>query len=130
MENNALSYFLLAQGFIVLIILIAIAGLWLNYRNSRKLYLAIRSEEHTSELQSRRNLVCRLLLEKKKKKKREKKKKKKKKKKRVRHATTNAVGKSTVAENRGKERCEDYTGICRYEQNCHKIREPMTVLLR
>ena len=28
---------------------------------------AIRSEEHTSELQSRRNLVCRLLLEKKKK---------------------------------------------------------------
>ena len=29
---------------------------------------AIRSEEHTSELQSRTNLVCRLLLEKKKKK--------------------------------------------------------------
>src|SRR5690606_42144535 len=28
--------------------------------------LAIRSEEHTSELQSRENLVCRLLLEKKK----------------------------------------------------------------
>ena len=28
--------------------------------------LTIRSEEHTSELQSRRNLVCRLLLEKKK----------------------------------------------------------------
>ena len=28
----------------------------------------MRSEEHTSELQSRRNLVCRLLLEKKKKK--------------------------------------------------------------
>src|SRR6266496_5446494 len=44
-----------------------------------------RSEEHTSELQSRRDLVCRLLLEKKKKKKLafivEKKKKKKKKKK-------------------------------------------------
>src|SRR6266496_5977045 len=41
-----------------------------------------RSEEHTSELQSRRDLVCRLLLEKKKKKKRtgkvEKQKKKKK----------------------------------------------------
>src|SRR5690349_21268333 len=32
-----------------------------------------RSEEHTSELQSRRDLVCRLLLEKKKKKKKEKK---------------------------------------------------------
>src|SRR5690349_23766105 len=31
-----------------------------------------RSEEHTSELQSRRDLVCRLLLEKKKKKKKEK----------------------------------------------------------
>src|SRR5690349_23406935 len=32
---------------------------------------ALRSEEHTSELQSRRDLVCRLLLEKKKKKERE-----------------------------------------------------------
>src|SRR5690349_24733425 len=42
-----------------------------------------RSEEHTSELQSRRDLVCRLLLEKKKKKKKKKKhiKKKQKKKK-------------------------------------------------
>src|SRR5438874_7074981 len=30
-------------------------------------YAGIRSEEHTSELQSRRDLVCRLLLEKKKK---------------------------------------------------------------
>src|SRR5712664_1739174 len=42
---------------------------------------ADRSEEHTSELQSRSDLVCRLLLEKKKKKKNQKKKKKKKKKK-------------------------------------------------
>src|SRR5437660_9038125 len=33
---------------------------------------ALRSEEHTSELQSRGHLVCRLLLEKKKKKKKEK----------------------------------------------------------
>src|SRR5690606_40860200 len=32
-----------------------------------KLNILIRSEEHTSELQSRENLVCRLLLEKKKK---------------------------------------------------------------
>src|SRR5207249_5667677 len=40
-----------------------------------------RSEEHTSELQSRFDLVCRLLLEKKKKKKKKYKKKKKKKKK-------------------------------------------------
>src|SRR5438105_11989056 len=36
--------------------------------------LRIRSEEHTSELQSRVDLVCRLLLEKKKKKKKKKKK--------------------------------------------------------
>src|SRR5688572_31949625 len=36
-----------------------------------------RSEEHTSELQSQSNLVCRLLLEKKKKKKKKKKKNKK-----------------------------------------------------
>ena len=45
-----------------------------------------RSEEHTSELQSRTNLVCRLLLEKKKKKREKittKKKKKKEKKKRT-----------------------------------------------
>ena len=44
-------------------------------------YAEDRSEEHTSELQSLTNLVCRLLLEKKKKKKKEKKKKKKKEKK-------------------------------------------------
>src|SRR5215203_2217078 len=43
--------------------------------------LVARSEEHTSELQSRQYLVCRLLLEKKKKKKQKTKKKKKKKKK-------------------------------------------------
>src|SRR5438874_9451221 len=36
------------------------------------LNLPMRSEEHTSELQSRRDLVCRLLLEKKKKKKKTK----------------------------------------------------------
>src|SRR5690349_22274485 len=35
--------------------------------NKRLAQLADRSEEHTSELQSRRDLVCRLLLEKKKK---------------------------------------------------------------
>src|SRR3712207_8192401 len=38
-----------------------ISGHWFNYRENR-------SEEHTSELQSRQYLVCRLLLEKKKKK--------------------------------------------------------------
>src|SRR5579883_3614329 len=36
-------------------------------RQGRRQRLAGRSEEHTSELQSRENLVCRLLLEKKKK---------------------------------------------------------------
>src|SRR5690349_23460169 len=36
--------------------------------DGRELRRAARSEEHTSELQSRRDLVCRLLLEKKKKK--------------------------------------------------------------
>ena len=41
----------------------------------------MRSEEHTSELQSPDHLVCRLLLEKKKKKKKKKKEKKKKRKK-------------------------------------------------
>src|SRR5215469_9816598 len=56
---------------------------WLRGRTSLR-----RSEEHTSELQSRRDLVCRLLLEKKKKKKKrvitkKKKKKQKKKKKKI-----------------------------------------------
>src|SRR5690606_41623934 len=40
----------------------AVAANWVSYRLGRK----IRSEEHTSELQSREKLVCRLLLEKKK----------------------------------------------------------------
>ena len=48
-----------------------------------------RSEEHTSELQSPCNLVCRLLLEKKKKEKKEKKNNKKKKKKQM--AMTSSV---------------------------------------
>ena len=39
--------------------------LTLNGRNAPELHVSRRSEEHTSELQSRRNLVCRLLLEKK-----------------------------------------------------------------
>src|SRR5258707_11897022 len=36
-------------------------------KKKQLLFLALRSEEHTSELQSRQYLVCRLLLEKKKK---------------------------------------------------------------
>ena len=50
-------------------------GFGLSYINN----MEWRSEEHTSELQSHSDLVCRLLLEKKKKKKENKKKKKKKK---------------------------------------------------
>ena len=45
--------------------------------NKLKVGAAARSEEHTSELQSRQYLVCRLLLEKKKKKNKQKKNKKK-----------------------------------------------------
>src|SRR5256885_3395313 len=42
-------------------------GGWLSGRHRRRLLRDARSEEHTSELQSPCNLVCRLLLEKKKK---------------------------------------------------------------
>src|SRR5690606_41890600 len=41
---------------------------WNNWIDNPELGSIARSEEHTSELQSRENLVCRLLLEKKKKK--------------------------------------------------------------
>src|SRR6266496_4820061 len=41
-------------------------GQWLEPRRHRYSLGVLRSEEHTSELQSRRDLVCRLLLEKKK----------------------------------------------------------------
>src|SRR3712207_7139588 len=43
-----------------------LGGLEIDVREARK-FLGPRSEEHTSELQSRQYLVCRLLLEKKKK---------------------------------------------------------------
>src|SRR5437868_12244224 len=39
---------------------------WIDHSNRRRWPATIRSEEHTSELQSRFDLVCRLLLEKKK----------------------------------------------------------------
>src|SRR2546430_7785270 len=42
-------------------------ALYHHFRDKRDLFTAVRSEEHTSELQSQSNLVCRLLLEKKKK---------------------------------------------------------------
>src|SRR5688572_31410615 len=46
---------------------------WHTASPNRLLIASLRSEEHTSELQSQSNLVCRLLLEKKKKKKKKKK---------------------------------------------------------
>src|SRR5262245_63888999 len=60
----------------------AAASIRLSQRPSQKRW---RSEEHTSELQSLRHLVCRLLLEKKKKKTKKKKTKYKKKQKTQRH---------------------------------------------
>src|SRR5690349_23506946 len=45
---------------------IGMPGLGAGTRSLRELLAVLRSEEHTSELQSRRDLVCRLLLEKKK----------------------------------------------------------------
>src|SRR5690554_263249 len=53
-------------GLIVSGIIIGPAGLNIL---EKSLFVDVRSEEHTSELQSRPHLVCRLLLEKKKKKK-------------------------------------------------------------
>src|SRR5437016_9044065 len=54
----------------------AISGAHLTVPMAKRVIKALRSEEHTSELQSLTNLVCRLLLEKKKKKKNRKKKNK------------------------------------------------------
>src|SRR2546422_3944333 len=45
----------------------ALGGLQLGDAQGEPLHAQVRSEEHTSELQSRLHLVCRLLLEKKKK---------------------------------------------------------------
>src|SRR2546421_4120620 len=47
---------------------LAFDGMELHVEQTRRVVGALRSEEHTSELQSRSDLVCRLLLEKKKKK--------------------------------------------------------------
>src|SRR5690606_41705956 len=65
-----------ASGFYYVGLALVIIGTWISsfalvghYRVWRKNNKGqLRSEEHTSELQSRENLVCRLLLEKKKKK--------------------------------------------------------------
>src|SRR5690625_5633801 len=53
---------------VVLLLLIILHQLFLNrFERFGQIYSFLRSEEHTSELQSRGHLVCRLLLEKKKK---------------------------------------------------------------
>src|SRR5688572_32321231 len=58
------SFEQLARAFFWLGLLIAACGFFLKLSIPSR---AVRSEEHTSELQSQSNLVCRLLLEKKKK---------------------------------------------------------------
>src|SRR5262249_60196362 len=58
--DRSTTYFLL----IIAVLIIVIA--WINYINLSTAKSIERSEEHTSELQSLTNIVCRLLLEKKK----------------------------------------------------------------
>src|SRR3712207_8588712 len=50
----------------ILGILIYLIALGISFASKKKTITQVRSEEHTSELQSRQYLVCRLLLEKKK----------------------------------------------------------------
>src|SRR5690606_42089133 len=56
-------------GVVAAKVVLVVDGRLLEVRKDRDEAAGDRSEEHTSELQSRENLVCRLLLEKKKKKK-------------------------------------------------------------
>src|SRR3712207_8692727 len=60
------SYVMRTQGYARLGLTICVAILVVNAIVARFLKVRLRSEEHTSELQSRQYLVCRLLLEKKK----------------------------------------------------------------
>src|SRR2546430_10895485 len=56
-----------SRGLIVLCVLLGVLLFgWLTWRDFSSRRKGQRSEEHTSELQSQSNLVCRLLLEKKK----------------------------------------------------------------
>src|SRR3712207_6882248 len=68
-EHNKVKKYLLPEGkaidFLVYLGVMSKEGK--VYKHSYAKYRQIRSEEHTSELQSRQYLVCRLLLEKKKK---------------------------------------------------------------
>src|SRR5947199_9650227 len=58
--------FFLAGGLLALLVRAELAKPGIQYFDTQT-YNGLRSEEHTSELQSLRHLVCRLLLEKKKK---------------------------------------------------------------
>src|SRR5690349_3781003 len=62
--NNGAPAWYSVLCFVAMVVAMGFPFAWLRLRSGS------RSEEHTSELQSRRDLVCRLLLEKKKKKKR------------------------------------------------------------
>src|SRR5690242_14119843 len=76
------------RGAAAYLVIAVIDYIWQRHRHEKSLKMSKedikeRSEEHTSELQSHVNLVCRLLLEKKKKKKKKNEKKKKKKKRKI-----------------------------------------------
>src|SRR5690606_39308631 len=64
-KGAALSLYMVFSLAPMLILVIAVAGIFFGEEAVRSELFAQRSEEHTSELQSRENLVCRLLLEKK-----------------------------------------------------------------
>src|SRR2546422_2510135 len=67
--HDALPIWLLCTVMVSLRSTVSVRSRWMTLVSSRSmvLRLSLRSEEHTSELQSRLHLVCRLLLEKKKK---------------------------------------------------------------
>src|SRR5947209_3672140 len=65
--RNAISLFQRSSQAGPTLVIVPLPGVTVSWEIFPYILLAIRSEEHTSELQSRQYLVCRLLLEKKKK---------------------------------------------------------------
>src|SRR5690349_23656865 len=63
--STLFPYTTLFRSLLALLLALLVGLLVAGRRLVGVLLLAVRSEEHTSELQSRRELVCRLLLEKK-----------------------------------------------------------------